>query len=36
LRWIGLEDEAEIAEHQLILRNVRATDSVIAAARDTD
>jgi hypothetical protein len=36
LRWMGLEAEAEKAENQLILRDVRAADSVVAAARDTD
>jgi hypothetical protein len=36
LRWMGLEAEAEKAEKQLILCNVRATDSVLAASRDTD
>jgi hypothetical protein len=36
LRWMGLEEEATKAENQLILRNVRAADSVVAASRDTD
>jgi hypothetical protein len=36
LRWMGLEEEAEKAENQLILRNGRAADSVVAASRDTD
>jgi hypothetical protein len=36
LRWMGLEAEAERAEKQLILRNVRATDSVVSASHDTD
>jgi len=36
LRWMGLEREAEMAEDQLVLRKVQATDSVIAASRETD
>jgi hypothetical protein len=36
LRWMGLEREAEKVENQLILRKVRAADSVIAASRETD
>lgn len=36
LRWMGLEEEAAKAENQLILRNVPAADSVVAASRDTD
>lgn len=36
LRWMGLTEEAEKAENQLILRDVRAADSVVAASRDTD
>jgi hypothetical protein len=36
LRWMGLEREAEMAEEQLVLRKVQATDSVIAASRETD
>ena len=36
LRWMGLEREAEMAKEQLVLRKVQATDSVIAASRETD
>jgi hypothetical protein len=36
LRWMGLEREAEMVEDQLVLRKVQATDSVIAASRETD
>ena len=36
LRWMGLLEEAAKAENQLILRNVQAADSVVAASRDTD
>jgi hypothetical protein len=36
LRWMGLEEEAAKAENQLVLGNVRAADSVVAAARETD
>jgi hypothetical protein len=36
LRWMGLEEEAETVENQLILRRVHAADSVIAASRETD
>jgi hypothetical protein len=36
LRWMGLEREAEMTEDQLVLRKVQATDSVIAASRETD
>jgi hypothetical protein len=36
LRWMGLEREAEKVENQLILREVQAADSVIAASRETD
>jgi hypothetical protein len=36
LRWMDLEREAEMAEDQLVLRKVQATDSVIAASRETD
>jgi len=36
LRWMGLAREAEMAEDQLVLRKVQATDSVIAASRETD
>jgi hypothetical protein len=36
LRWMGLESEAEMAEDQLVLRKVQATDSVVAASRETD
>jgi hypothetical protein len=36
LRWMGLEEEAERVEDELILRRVAAADSVIAAPRETD
>ena len=36
LRWIGMEDEAEKVEKQLLLQQVPAADSVIAASRETD
>lgn len=36
LRWMGLEEEAAKAENQLVLGNVRAADSVVAASRETD
>lgn len=36
LRWMGLDREAEMVEDQLVLRKVQATDSVIAASRETD
>jgi len=36
LRWMGLEKEAEMVENQLILREVQAADSVVAASRETD
>ena len=36
LRWMGLEEEAERVEDELVLRRVAAADSVIAAPRDTD
>jgi hypothetical protein len=36
LRWMGLEREAQKVEDQLILREVQAADSVIAASRETD
>jgi hypothetical protein len=36
LRWIGMEDEAEQVEKQLLLQQVPAADSVIAASRETD
>jgi hypothetical protein len=35
LRWIGMEEEAESAQHELSVRQV-ATDSVVASPRDTD
>ena len=36
LRWMGLEEEAERVEDELVLRRVAAADSVIAAPRETD
>jgi hypothetical protein len=36
LRWMGLEKEAERVRSQLTLREVPATDSVVAAAGETD
>jgi len=36
LRWMGLEKQAEKAEGELTLREVPATDSVVAASRETD
>lgn len=36
LRWIGMEDEAEQVEKQLLLQQLPAADSVIAASRETD
>ena len=36
LRWMGLEKEAEKAQSQLTRREVPATDSAVAAARETD
>jgi len=33
---MGLEEEAQRVEDELILRRVAATDSVIAAPRETD
>jgi hypothetical protein len=36
LRWMGLEDEAELMEMQLALSPVPAMDSVLAAPCDTD
>jgi hypothetical protein len=36
LRWMGLEKEAEKVQSQLTLREVPATDSVVAAAGETD
>jgi hypothetical protein len=36
LRWMGMNDEAEQVEKQLLLQQVPAADSVIAASRETD
>jgi hypothetical protein len=36
LRWMGLEKEAEKVQSQLTLRDVVATDSVVAVSRETD
>jgi hypothetical protein len=36
LRWMGLEEEAQRVEDELILRRVAAADSVIGAPRETD
>lgn len=36
LRWMGMEQEAEKAEHQLTLRRVQAADSVVASSHETD
>jgi hypothetical protein len=36
LRWMGMEEEAERAQDELIKCHVPATDSVIAASRETD
>ena len=36
LRWVGLEKEAEQVQSQLSLRDVPASDSVVAASRETD
>jgi hypothetical protein len=36
LRWMGLEEEAQRVEDELILRRVAAADCVIAAPRETD
>jgi hypothetical protein len=36
LRWMGMEEEAEKVEKQLILCNVAAADSVVARSRETD
>ncbi len=36
LRWLGLDEEAERVEDELILRRVPAADSVVAAPRETD
>jgi hypothetical protein len=36
LRWMGMENEAEQVEKQLLLQQVPAADSVIAASRETD
>ena len=36
LRWMGLEKEAEKVRSELTLREVPATDSVVAAAHETD
>ncbi len=36
LRWMGLEDEAEKMENQLIQREAAAADSVLAMPSDTD
>jgi hypothetical protein len=36
LRWMGLEEEAQRVEDELILRRVAAADSVIAVPRETD
>ena len=35
-RWMGLEDEAEKMENQLIQREAAAADSVLAMPSDTD
>jgi hypothetical protein len=36
LRWLGLEEEAQKLENKLTLRNVPASDSVVAGSRETD
>ncbi len=36
LRWMGMEDEAKTLENWLILNKLPATDSVVAASRETD
>lgn len=36
LRWMGLQDEAKMAENQLTRREVQVADSVVAASRETD
>ena len=36
LRWMGMDEEAEKAESQLIRCNVQAADCVVAASRETD
>jgi hypothetical protein len=36
LRWMGLEAEAERAQHELNARHVATADSVVASPHDTD
>ncbi len=36
LRWMGMEEEAERARYELTKCQIPATDSVVAASRDTD
>lgn len=36
LRWIGMEEEAEKVQEELMTCRVPPTDSVVAASRETD
>ena len=36
LRWMGMEEEAERAQNELTKCHAPATDSVVAASRETD
>ena len=36
LRWMGMLEEAERVEMQLMLRRARPTDSVVATPQETD
>ena len=36
LRWMGLEDEAQGKEDELVMRGVTAAPSVVASPGDTD
>lgn len=36
LRWMGLEEEADCIQRQVLSLSVRAAESVVAAPRETD
>ena len=36
LRWIGMEDEAELVQLELAARDIEPVDTVLAIPRETD
>jgi hypothetical protein len=36
LRWLGMEEKAQMLENELTQRNIPPADSVVAASHETD